>query len=211
MRWIGGPPDSGKTTVAALMAEILGGEMYRQDAHELRHIREADPERYPRHAAFRRRLEDHAQAAFFEWLWLGATPAAMAADARANWEERIGLVCADLVALPSDRVVVAEGPGFFPAVILPLLADPRQAVWLVSTEAFKRASHARRGKSAWRELVSDPERARRNHIERDLVMARMYRDDLDALGIPWIDVDGTVPPDRIADRIAGRFVTVPPG
>jgi hypothetical protein len=54
-------------------------------------------------------------------------------------------------------------------------------------------------------MVSDPERAMTHHIERDLIMGDMYRRQLAAAGLSWIDVDGTEPPERLAVRVAHAF------
>ncbi len=74
VRWIGGPPDAGKSTVAPLVAQVLGANLYHQDAHERRHIQDADPERHPLHAEFRRQLETLDESAFLEHLWLRTNP-----------------------------------------------------------------------------------------------------------------------------------------
>jgi hypothetical protein len=199
--WIGGPPDAGKTTVSQLVAEMLGGVAYRQDAEELRHLKWSDPASHPRGARLQALIETLTERELFETLWLGKSPETMARDARLSWEERIDFICDDLSDLPSDRPIVAEGPGFFPGVIVPLLADSTHAIWLVPTEAFKRASHGRREKSGWRAMTSDPERAMRNHIERDLIMAGMYRKDLEKRGLPWIEIDGSEAAEGIAERV----------
>jgi hypothetical protein len=200
VHWLGGPPDAGKSTVAALVADALGGHLYRQDGEEMAHIARADPETHPHNARLHQWVATLDEPALFDAIWLGRSPTQLAEEARQTWEERIDLICEDLAALPDDRPIVAEGPGFFPNVIVPLLSQPRQAMWLVPTEAFKRASHERRSKSAWRDKTSDAQRARVNHIERDLVMADMYHDELERGGLPWIAVDGAV----IAAGIAGR-------
>lgn len=207
--WIGGPPDAGKTTVSQLVAEAMNGVPYHQDRHELEHIRRADPAMYPRHAGMRDRLARQTEAQFFEDGWLGRPVEDMARESRHTWEERLGMICEDLMVLPADRPVVAEGPGFFPNVIVPLLTRPSQAMWLVPTEPFKRDSHRRREKSAWRTMTSDPDRALRNHIARDIVFAGMYRDELSAAGLPWIEIDGSVPAEVIAERVVGHYRGLP--
>ncbi len=163
--WIGGPPDCGKTTVADLLAEQYGLQVYHMDRHELDHIRRADPTLHPATYALRPHLDDPEDRALLDETWVLHSPEEMAVSAMASWTDRMPLIVEDLLALPADRAIVAEGPGFFPEVVLPLLADVRQAIWMVPTEAFKRASYARRRKGEWRRaLVSDPERSTRNHI-----------------------------------------------
>jgi hypothetical protein len=203
--WIGGPPDGGKTSVAGLVAEAMNGVPYHQDRHEMEHLPRADPARYPMNAGLWKRVKDLSEADLFENLWLGQSPADGALSARLTWEERLGLICEDLLALPMDRPIVAEGPGFFPHAIQSLIPAASHAIWLVPTETFKRASRARRNKSAWRTMTSDPDRACRNHIERDLIMAEMYRDELVAGEFPWIEIDATDDVGTVANQVAHHF------
>jgi len=78
-------------------------------------------------------------------------------------------------------------------------------MWLVPTEAFKRASHERRGKSGWRFETTDPERAMDHHIRRDLLFARTYRRGVVDADLPWIEVDGSESAETIARRVAAHF------
>jgi len=43
----------------------------------------------------------------------------------------------DLIAMPRERGIVAEGFGLLPEILAPLLSCPTQAIWLMPTEAFK--------------------------------------------------------------------------
>lgn len=197
--WIGGPPDSGKTTIANILAERYGLQVYHFDRHEPDHdsrVRRASPAKYPYNHAWDAKTLDE--------LWVAGPPSAMAELVVGCWSERIGLVTEDLLAMSTHRPIVAEGPGFFPEVVLPLLSHPRQAVWLVPSEAFKRASHERRGKSFGDE-VSDPNRATRNHIERDLLMAEHYRQKTRELSLAVYEVDGAKSVEEMAALVEARF------
>jgi hypothetical protein len=202
VRWIGGPPDAGKSTVTQLIESMYDVTIYRQDGHEREHIARADAKRFPRHAALREQIA-RSEAEFFE-SWVTTPLKEQAEFARLLWVERIPMICEDLAAFPNDRIIVAEGPGFFPGAIRGLLGDSRQAAWLLPTGEFKRASHARREKSAWREFTSNPELALSNHIERDILLAEIYRDEL-IEGDLVIDVDGSVDAETIARRVGTRF------
>lgn len=132
--WLGGPPDAGKSTVAAELGRRYGLPVYHFDRREAAHLARADPARYPAlYAAHPDRLDP-------ETRWLGSPPETMARDTIASWGERCLMACDDLLALPATGSLIAEGPGFFPEVLAPLLVDPRRALWLVPTAAFKRAS-----------------------------------------------------------------------
>ncbi len=198
--WIGGPPDSGKTTIANILAEKYGLSVYHFDRHEPAHDARMrlEPARYPNAATW--------DAMTLDELWVTSSPEAMARLVIGCWSERIDLVVGDLLAMPADRPILAEGPGFFPGVVLLLLSSPRQAIWLVPSEAFKRTSHERRGKGAWRsELVSDPERAHRNHVERDLLLAEHYRQKTQELGLPVYEVDGAKSVGEMAALVEAHF------
>jgi hypothetical protein len=203
VRWIGGPPDSGKTTVASMIAERYGLPWYRMDQYETDHIARADPERHPLHVALREKIAD-GEASFFE-SWVQNDARTLAAQAMAVWIERLDLIRDDLRRMDSAKICIAEGPGFFPEAIAPLLSDPGHAIWLVASKKFKRESYARREKSAWRSMTTDPDLAMKHHIDRDLIMAETYRRQLVAMALSWIEVDGSESPEAIADRVANRF------
>ena len=120
--------------------------------------------------------------------------------------ERCDLVVEDLLALPGDTPIVAEGAAFFPTVIAPLLACPEQAIFLIPTEQFKRASHARRGKSTDRAArTSNPARYIDHHIARDLLMAEYYRATVAQRGLRAIAIDGTQDAESIATLVEAHF------
>ena len=208
--WIGGPPDSGKTTITQLLADRYRLQAYHFDRREKDHIRRADPARHPALHALGTDLRVLGERAWQEGYWVRRPVEDMARGTIATWSERVSLAVEDLLALPADRPIVAEGPGFFPAAILLLLASPRQAIWLVPSETFKRESHARRGKSAWRANLSDPERAYRNHVERDLLLAEHYRWQARELGGPLIEVDGSRPVEEVAAAVEAHFAPLLP-
>lgn len=203
--WIGGPPDGGKSTVAALIASAIDGETYHFDRHEMDHLRRATPERFPHNAALFRRVEDLSEAGFVEETWVAHSVADMARTTRLIWEERLPLVIEDLLAMPTDTPIIAEGPGFFPTTIEPLLSRPQQAIWLLPSAAFKRASHARRQKTAFRDLTSNPGLALDNHITRDLLLTETYRQELTSSTLSWIEITGRDPAEVIARQVMAQF------
>ncbi|MDF2651110.1 MAG: hypothetical protein K0Q73_6915 [Paenibacillus sp.] len=180
--------------------------MYHFDRHELDHIRRADPKLHRELFAFGRKLAELDERAFLEWLWVRYTPEQLAANSTAIWSDRISLVVEDLLAMPTDSPIIAEGPGFFPEVILPLISNPQQALWMAPSEMFKRTSHMRRRKGESRaQLVDNPELAQRNHIDRDLLMAERYRQSAHELGLPLIEVDGSKSVDEVVTEVETHF------
>jgi hypothetical protein len=199
--WIGGPPDAGKTTIADLLGAWFDLAVYHQDRHEMEHLRRADLLRHPRHVAMRARVEDGT----FHQSWVDHSPEELAREHRANWTERIDLVCEDLAALAADRPVIAEGPGFFPDVLQALNVPPNRAIWLIPTNAFKRASHTRRRKGEHLANTSDPDLAKRHHLARDLLFVAAYRQEVRAAHLPWIEITGTDDPTTVAHAVARHF------
>jgi hypothetical protein len=112
----------------------------------------------------------------------------------------------DLLRLPPDPGVVAEGFRLLPRLVKPLLAAASHAVWLLPTPGFRRAAFDSRG-SLWQIAgkTSDPERALVNLLERD----RMFTDRLDEetrrLGLHVIEVDTTMTEDDLAGRVTEAF------
>lgn len=191
--WIGGPPDSGKTSLADLLAERHRLQVYHFDRHEADHLRRATPERQPTVVALRTLVATLDEPALAHELWLAHPPATMARFAIGSWSERVTLAVEDLLTLSVTPPIVAEGPGFFPERILPLLADHHQAIWLLPTESFKRHSAQRRNKPGNRHLTPAPDQAQENLILRDLIMADHYRQQLTVLNLPSHEIDGTLP------------------
>lgn len=122
--WIGGPPGSGKTTVASRIARRHGLRLYSTDTktweHRDRAIREGNP------AAIR---------------WEAMTPSE-------RWERppdellamsiqlaRGRMIIDDLRNLPASPLIVAEGSPISPV----LVADRSRAIWLLPTPELQRA------------------------------------------------------------------------
>ncbi len=203
--WIGGSTDAGKTSVARALAEKHAWQEYHYDRFDRfeppGHWARIDPTRHPHlHAQRDVNLDDR---------WVNTTPAEMVADWLLSTPERFDLTLEDLRALPPAPPIVAEGYGFLPDLVLPLLSSKRQAIWLVSTEQFKRASYERRGKGRFAG-TSDPERARRNHVGRDLLLAAEVRRRARELGLTLLEIDGTRLLEEIVAEVEAHFAPCVP-
>jgi hypothetical protein len=203
--WIGGSPDSGKTSIADFLAARHGLQVYHFDCHESDHLGRATPERQPTAVALRTLVETLDESTLAHELWLAHPPAAMAQFAISTWSERVGLAVEDLLAMPTTPPIIAEGPGFFPERIHPLLTDHRQAIWLIHTAAFKRASALRRNKPGSRHLTTNPAQAQENLILRDLAMGDHIRRAATDLGLTLHEVDGTRPLEAVAALVEAHF------
>ena len=120
--------------------------------------------------------------------------------------EGFGLIVDDLLRLPGEEDVIAEGFRLLPHLVQPLLARPGHAVWLCPTPGFRRAAFTSRG--SLREIAgrtSDPEKALRNLLERDRMFTERVREEAAGLGLRVIDVDVTMTEDDLAGQVARAF------
>ena len=164
--WIGGATDAGKTTVTRRLAARHGWQLYHYDRHDLpHHERLAE-----RHEAYRAFLETS-----LDERWVVPEPKALLQRSLRSFANRFVFVVEDLLALPSGTIIVAEGFGLLPALVAPLLSTPIQALFLVPTPSFKRASMKRRNKPSFAAETSDPQRAAENLFRRDLLLAGVVR------------------------------------
>ena len=101
--------------------------------------------------------------------------------------EGFGLIVEDLLRLPAETGVIAEGFRLLPQLVKPLLADPGHAVWLLPTPEFRRAAFDNRG---WEipDKTSDPERARHNLLERDRLFTDRLSEETKRLELPAIEI-----------------------
>jgi hypothetical protein len=100
--------------------------------------------------------------------------------------DRFRLVLEDLRELPAAPAVVVEGPQLFPGFLAPLNPSPAQSLFLVPPRELQRERLAARGSFS---LTSDPERARANASERNVLIAERIALEARELGLPLVEVD----------------------
>lgn len=197
--WIGGGQWSGKSTVANLLARRYGITAYHYDYHDARGHED-------RRVAERARRGEPLSGPDPDQLWVTPTPEEMAADTLRIHRERFAFVLDDLRALVSGRPILAEGWGLRPELVAPLLDALDRMVVLVPTPQFQARQvqtmeRARRLQTP----TSDPERAQRNRLARDRLVAADALAQARRLGIRVLEVDGTRPLQAIADDVAAHF------
>jgi hypothetical protein len=165
--WIGGGSGAGKSTIGRRLAARAGLRLYSTDdvmADHGRRITRAD-------GPF---LSEFAAMGMDE-RWVSRSPETMLETFHWFRGEGFGLIVEDLLRLPRERGVIAEGFRLLPRLVRPLLAESGHAVWLLPTPGFRRAAFGRRGSlGVIAGKTSDPERALRNLLERD----RMFTERL---------------------------------
>ena len=196
--WIGGGSGAGKSTIARRLADRAGLRRYSTDDVMADHARRSTPADSPFLTEF--------AAMDMDQRWVRRSPEAMLETFHWFRGEGFGLIVDDLLRLPRDRGVIAEGFRLLPRMVRPLLAEPGHAVWLLPTPEFRRAAFASRGSlAAIAGRTSDPERALRNLLERDRLFTERLGLEARRLDLPVIEVGGPVTEEDLAERVAGAL------
>ena len=138
-------------------------------------------------------------------VWVDPSAEEMADRALRIFAERFEMVLEDLASV--DAPVLAEGWGLRPELLAPCLQVSEQAVFLVPTESFRKHQLVtlERSKRLGIPGLSDPERAQRNRIERDRILALNVVEEANRLALPVIHVDGTESESVVAERVEKQF------
>lgn len=196
--WIGGGTDSGKSSVADVIAKRFDLKAYHYDRSEMSHIHRLSGVSKD----YRELLEELESASMDEW-WVHPTPQELTIRSLESFQLRFLPALEDLMAF--EGRVIAEGFGFTPDLLASVLKSASQAVWLVPTEQFKRDSMLRRGKPSFRDKVSDPERGTQNLIDRDALLSERVKIQAERHGFSVYTVDGNKTVDEMADMLSVHF------
>jgi hypothetical protein len=192
--WLGGGCGSGKTTAARRAALRLDLRFYPLDGHTYVHVSRAASGGYPETLAVSR------QSAADMWAQDAASLAELFAAVSA---ERLRMACDDLRALGPGPTVVVEGSQLFPSLVAGLMRSRRHGLWLLPTAEFGYRGVVERG--------GRPEAIGQRRLERDVLLTQMHRAQAAELGLPVLDVDGSLSPAQMADLVANRVTSVPGG
>jgi 2-phosphoglycerate kinase len=196
--WIGGATGAGKSTIARRLAAEHGLHVYATDDVISDHANRSTPQDTPLLTKFK--------AMDMDQRWVKRSPRAMLETFQWFKGEGFSLIVEDLLRLPAEPGVIAEGFRLLPHLVQPLLAAPSHAVWLLPTPEFRRAAFENRG-SMWAiaRNTSEPEIALRNLLERDRMFTERLSEETKCLGLPTIDIDTTMAEDDLAQRVAKVF------
>jgi hypothetical protein len=180
--WIGGPPASGKTTVARSLARRYGPRLYSADTRTWVH---------------RDRALDAGNAAAQRWesmapsaRWENLTPEAL--FEMSLHHERGPMVIDDLRALPESPMIIAEGSPLPASVVTSGIATRAHAVWLLPTEEFQDATLAAAGTTGGPAVLY-------RHLRE--VIAREARDH----DVPVLTVDGARNASQVVSEVEQMF------
>jgi hypothetical protein len=192
--WIGGGSGAGKSTMARRLAAQSGLRYYSTDDAMADHGRRMAPADSPYLNAFARMDMDER--------WVRRPPDVMLETFHWFRGEGFGLIVDDLLGLPRDRGVIAEGFRLLPHLVQQHLAAPGRAVWLLPTPEFRRAALASRGSlGTIAGKTSDPERALCNLLERDKMFTDRLRAETRRLALRAIEVSARMTEEDLAGQV----------
>jgi hypothetical protein len=196
--WIGGGSGAGKSTISRRLASQYGLRVYATDDAMSDHDRRAALPDAP--------LLTRFKAMDMDERWANRPPREMLESFHWFQGELFGLIVEDLLRLPPQPGVIAEGFRLLPRLVQPLLSEPRRAVWLLPAPEFRRAAFCQRG-SLWgiAGKTSDPERALHNLLERDRMFTGRLREETRRLGLPAVEVGTRLTEDDLTARVATAF------
>jgi hypothetical protein len=119
---IGGGSGAGKSTIAQRVAAQHGLSVYATDDVMHAHARRSTPAAAPQLSRFRDMDMDER--------WVNRCPETMLNTFHWYRGEGFGLIVEDLLQLPAESHVIAEGFRLLPHLVEPLLGDLARAVWL---------------------------------------------------------------------------------
>jgi 2-phosphoglycerate kinase len=194
--WMGGATDTGKSTIAQNLAARHETYVYHYDKSDAEHhikLAETVPE-----------IQKFIAASLDE-RWVIPEPRALFERSLFSFFHRFSLVIEDLLGLPNDKPIIAEGFGLLPEFVHPMLSSHHQAIWLVPTESFKRDSMERRGKPSFGKLTSNPEKTKTNLFTRDMMLADYYRKQVLSYGFVLYEIDGSRSAEQMTDLVEAHF------
>ena len=189
--WIGGGSGAGKSTIARRIAAQYGLHVYSTDEVMADHARRSTPEDAP--------LLHRFMAMDMDERWINRSPKTLLDTFHWFQGEGFNMIVEDLLSLPREPAVIAEGFRLLPRLVQPLLSARTNAVWLLPTPAFRQSVIESRGGPEWGFLAktSDPERALRNLLERDRMFTEVLREETARLEVPALEVAGMTEDDLV--------------
>ena len=196
--WLGGGSGAGKSTIAQRLADRHGLKVYSTDTAMADHARRCTVLDCPL-------LEDFKKMDMDE-RWVNRSPHTMLETFPWFRGEGLHLIVEDLLALPDDEPVIAEGFRLLPKFVRPLLTTTRAALWLIPTPDFRAAALKSRG-DLWTiaNRTSDPESALQNLLERDGMFTRQLHEDATAAGLTSLQVDTDMTEAALTDIVETHF------
>ncbi|QQE10514.1 hypothetical protein JD969_13500 [Planctomycetota bacterium] len=196
--WIGGGSGSGKSTVAKMIAAESNLHLYETDAVMKEHARRSNEKDCPLLHAFMGMSMDER--------WVTRTPQEMLETFHWFNGEGFKYIIDDLLAFPAEQKTIVEGFRLLPKYVVPYLAKPSQAIWLIPTPKFRESAFKNRG-SLWdiANKTSNPRKALSNYLERDRLFTERIRRETLEEGLHTLDLDETVTEADLFQKVKAMY------
>lgn len=185
--WIGGSPCSGKSSICEILAGRHNLQTYHCDALFDAHLQRATRADSP---AFHQLQALLSGPMSWDNIWMRPVDVLINHEL-AIYNEEFAMICDDLLAMPNDRPIIAEGAALLPERVAPLLSAPHQAIWIVPTPAFQLEHYSQR---PWiRDILqtcTDPDQAFQNWMARDAGFAQTVIKQAETHALTTMIVDG---------------------
>lgn len=196
--WIGGAPCSGKTSLSERLSETFGLKVYHCNDAFPAHVKRVRPEAHPTMARLREMTWDD--------LWMRPVDEQVT-DELAAYREEFDMILTDLRSLPRDEPIIAEGTALLPDLVMDVVSDPRQAIWLIPGGTFQRDHYMDNNDrvQAILDQCTNPAQAFENWMARDELLAEWVAASAHALKLTVLTVTGSRTIDQNAEIVANHF------
>jgi len=190
---LGGSPCSGKSSIAARLAEEYGWQFYKIDDHEQAHHANGDPERHP--------IMHQFNQMSWETIWMRPVELQVAEEF-SYYRERFEMIVHDLAAFDPAAPLIMEGVALLPELVAANGGDPARVLYLVPTREFQWHHY---GQRPWIHSIlnqcTDPAQAFENWMMRDHLFGREVLRQAEAKQYRTILVDGKMSLDMQYEQI----------
>jgi hypothetical protein len=129
--WVGGPADSGKTTLARRIAQMKAYQYYSCDQTGAEHLQKL--------ARTNTEYKKYVESVLSE-RWTGYTSVEIVEQSLKTGREVFQFVLEDIKALPNNIPIIVEGVGLTPEIVRPVMTSAYQGIWLVPTKEIMEKS-----------------------------------------------------------------------
>lgn len=197
VRWIGGAPDAGKSTLATLIGEQFNLQVYSFDEHA--------------EDIWENHVSQDPSAFAHEWMQLSVderfiqqSPETQVQNILRIERESFPHFVSDILELPVEPPIIVEG-NIVPSLLESILPSKQHAIWLTPSASFKLASFNGRGKNKWHNERSDPKKALANHLTRDALFEQHVKNQAEAGNFKLLEIDGSLTVDEVVQIVARHF------
>lgn len=194
--WIGGVPDAGKTTLANYLSIELNCGVYHYDDYDASHkshLAETNP-------IYRNYLNQSE-----EDYWVKPKPIELLLRAQRIFTDRFPLVLEDINNISNNSLLLVEGVGLTPALVVPYLSSSNQAIWLIPKNNLKMISMKKRDKPPYNNNSGYSQAIVDNLFERDQLMADQFRSEVKRYGLCITETDEKTTISETAKNLMKHF------